>query len=93
MHTKNTELAIFTLIDRVLPAFENKCYAVCVLLDFSACSHTISRSLILNKLNRYDDREITLDFISSYFKNRKPYVNYGGMKYLLFIYLIGEIKV
>ena len=77
---KNTELAIFTLIERVLPAFENKCYAVCVFLDFSACFDTISRSLLLDKLNRYGVRGMTLDFLSSYFEDRKQYVNYSGKK-------------
>ena len=68
---KDTELALFTLIDRVLSAFENKWNTACLFLNVSVCFDTISRSLLLNKLNRYGIRGITLDFISSYFKDRK----------------------
>ena len=58
---KNTELAIMNLIHRALPAIENKQYALCIFLDFSACFDTISRELLIQKLQKYGVRVEAMD--------------------------------
>lgn len=73
---KNTEMAIFTVLERIIPAFENRNYAICVFLDFSACFDTISREILLEKLYRYGCRDKSLDLITSYFYGRKQRVNF-----------------
>ena len=50
---KNTELAVFSLIERALPAIENKTFTICIFLDYSACFDTISRNILLDKLSAY----------------------------------------
>ena len=55
---KNAELAIITMIKRVLPALENKSFVMCVFLDFIACFDTINHEVLLNKLYRYGVREV-----------------------------------
>ena len=77
---RSTELAIFSLIDRILPAIENKIYAVCVFLDYSTCFDTLSRDILISKLYRYGVRGLPLDLIKSYFADRKQYVNYKDAK-------------
>ena len=74
---RNTEMAIFTLVDRVIPAIELKHYAICVFLDFSACFDTLCRDTLITKLYRYGVRGPPLDLIKSYFKNRIQSVNFG----------------
>ena len=50
---RNTELAVFHLIDKIFAAFEMGSYCICVFLDFSACFDTISRDILCSKLYRY----------------------------------------
>ena len=73
---KNTELAITTLIKRVLPALENKSFAICVFLDFSACFDT-SHDMLLNKLYSYGITGVGLILIRAYLRNWKQYVRYN----------------
>ena len=73
---RSTELAVFTLLDRLLPALDDKLYSICVFLDFTACFDTISRSLLFKKLERYGVRDLVLSLIKSYFEGRKQYVNF-----------------
>ena len=47
---RNTELATLHLIDKILPAFAEGSYCICVFLDFSSCFDTISREILYTKL-------------------------------------------
>ena len=89
---RSTELAIFSLIDRILPAIENKIYAVCVFLDYSACFDTLSRDILISKLYRYGVRGLPLNLIKSYFADRKQYVNYKDAKSSMVNQDIGVIQ-
>ena len=75
---KSTEMAVHDLIFKLLPAFENKKYAICVFLDYSACFDTISREILLDKMKRYGVRGTELELIKSYLKGRQQYVNYSN---------------
>ena len=61
------------MIEKILPAFADGDYCICVFLDFSACFDTI------NKLERYGVGGDSLQFVKSYFSNRKQYVVYSGV--------------
>ena len=71
-------MSMFTLIHRVLPAFQDKKYAICIFMDFSACFDSINRSLLLEKLNRYGIRGIVFDIMKSYLSDRKHFVYFDG---------------
>ena len=75
---KNTEMAALSLVEKVLPALENKKYAICIFLDFTACFDTINRNILFKKLNRYGVRGICLQFMKSYFEDRRQSVCVGG---------------
>ena len=67
---RNTELAVLSLWDKLLPAIEEEIFVICVFLDYSACFDTLSRSILYNKLEKYGIRGASLDFIEAYFSNR-----------------------
>ena len=75
---RSTELAVFSLIDKVLPAFERKSFCISVFLDYTACFDTVSRLILLRKLYKYGIRGSIHDFIKSYFSKRQQYVNFSN---------------
>ena len=75
---RNTEMAAISLVNRIVPVLENKSFAVCIFLDFTSCFDTVDRHLLLKKLQRYGVRGRALDFIRSYFQNRKHFVSYNN---------------
>ena len=77
---KNTELACLRLVDRILPTFIDGTYCICVFLDFSACFDTISRTMMMKKLERYGVNGPSLQFVESYFADRQQCVIYSGVK-------------
>ena len=89
---RNTELAIFSVINRVISAFEKKSYAVCVFLDFSKCFDTLCRGILTKKSERYGIRGTPLDLVGSYFNNRSQQVEYRGIKSNLLPQDIGVIQ-
>ena len=89
---RNTEMAIFTLVDRVIPAIRFKQYAICVFLDFSACFDTLCRDTLITKLYRYGVRGPPLELIKSYFSNRTQSVNYGGVSSRASLQSLGVIQ-
>ena len=76
---KSTELACLSLVDRVMPAFADKGYAIAIFLDFSACFDTINRLILLEKLKRYGIQGAPLELLSSYFSDRQQSVRYKNV--------------
>ena len=89
---RNTELAALHLIDKILPAFEDGSYCLCVFLDFSACFDTISRDILYDKLFRYGVHGASLAFIKSYFRDRRQYVTYSNANSVIRQQDIGTIQ-
>ena len=75
---RNTEMACFSLVDRVLPALQKKSYAIIIFLDFKACFDTLSREILFEKLDLYGVENNSLQVIKSYFSRRKQFVNFMG---------------
>ena len=75
---RSTELAIFSLVDRMQIPFEKKCYGICIFLDHSKCFDIMNRDILISKLQCYGIRGIPLDLIQSYFEERKQCVVYNG---------------
>ena len=77
---KNTELAVLDLLHRVLPSIQDKKFAICVFLDYSACFDTICRDILLKKLERYGVRNSCLNLFKSYLTDRRQYVEYKNFR-------------
>jgi len=75
---KSTELASINFLKYILPAVTQNSFCICVFLDFSACFDTISREILLKKLERYGVRGKSLELITTYFANRLQYVSFMG---------------
>ena len=88
----NTELAILSLMKRIIPGLEDKKIIICVFLDFTACFDTVCRNILLKKLEKYGVRGVSLEFIKSYFSARKQYVSYGGYNSNIMDQNIGVIQ-
>ena len=59
----NTELAALILLDKLLPALEEKIYAIWVFIDCSDCFDIFSPLISFDKLERCGIRGVSLDFI------------------------------
>ena len=68
-NNRYTELAALTLMKNILPALEEKKYAICVFLGNSACFDTLSRSIPHDQLKTYDIG-VSLKLIKAYFAKK-----------------------
>ena len=75
---RSTEMAIMDLIFKLLPALQNKKFAIVVFLDYSACFDTISRHILLKKLDQYGVRGKELKWFTSYLSDRRQYVVFNN---------------
>ena len=88
----STELASLNLIEKILPTFYENKFCIAVFLDFSSCFDTISRFILLEKLEKYGVRNGELEFISSYFQDRKQKVLYGNEESSLLSQTMGVVQ-
>ena len=85
-------MACLSLMDRILPAFADKGYVICVFLDYSACFDTLSRQILVDKLSRHGLSDAPLELIRSYLSTRKQCVKYKDVKSEIFNQNIGVIQ-
>ena len=77
---KNTELAILELVHKIIPSIESKSFCICIFLDYKACFDTISRDMLVRKLERYGLHGVGLGLVRAYFADRYQYVCYQKQK-------------
>jgi hypothetical protein len=76
--SRDTQLAALKVINHVLPTISSgKGYTACVFLDFSKAFDTVDHAILINKLERYGIRGITLSLFRSYLSNRQQSVIIG----------------
>ena len=74
----STELAIMDLVSKLMPAINDKKYAVCVFLDYSSAFDTLCRNRLLDKLDKYGIRGAGYNILESYFEGRYQSVSYDS---------------
>ena len=67
----STALALNNLHDKISTAFDRGEFAVSIFLDLSKAFDTVSNAILFDKLEHYG---LALDWIRSYFSNRKQYM-------------------
>ena len=77
---RNTEVAILNLVNRLLPALNEKNFAISIFLDFSACFDTVNRTKLLTKLDKMGLRGQTGQFFQSFLSNRKQFVSFKNIE-------------
>ena len=77
----NTELAALTLLDKLLPAVEEKQYAIWVFLDYLFVStHSFVQYFMINWIVIAYVELVSLDFIKANFADKSQYVYYDTFK-------------
>ncbi len=74
----STTDAIMELIENALGSLENNKYMISVFLDLSKAFDTLDHKILLNKLNQYGVRGLSLKWFESYLEDRKQYVYYNN---------------
>ena len=76
----STYLALTVLMDKLIKSIEIGHHLVGVYLDFSKAFDTISREILLTKLNPYGIRGHALNWGRSYLECRKQFVTYDNVQ-------------
>jgi hypothetical protein len=69
----STQMAILTLMDRIIGALEKGHFTIGIFLDFSKAFDTVNHEILLSKLDRYGVRGIPNQWIRSYLDNRQQF--------------------
>ena len=72
----STEFAALELIDRILTRMDNKEIPINIYLDLSKAFDTLDHSILIDKLEFYGVKGVTLDLLKNYLTNRKQYVEF-----------------
>ena len=73
----STCLAILQLTENIVSALDRKELAIGVCLDLSKAFDTVNHEILFDKLYHYVIRGIALDWVKSYFTNRKQFVQFN----------------
>ena len=77
---KSTVTALLHFTEELHKVFDRKHYAVGLFIDLSKAFETINHQILLEKLEHYGVRGVSLSFFRSYLKDRKQFVQLGNIK-------------
>ena len=67
-----------TLVDHILNYWEKGDYVIGLFLDLSKAFDCVNHSILLRKFEKYGVRGISLQWFTSYLKNRRQFVKYNN---------------
>ena len=77
---KNRSLALFDLCDKSSSAFDRREHAIGVFLDLSKAFDTVNHVILFDKLEHYGIRGLALEWVKSYFSERKQFVEFNNVR-------------
>ena len=77
---KSTYMAMVILIEKISEALNREVYVIGVSLDFSKAIDTVDHKILLQKLEIYSIKNISLKWCESYLTERTQYVTYNSTK-------------
>lgn len=76
----STELAILEVVDRITYDMDKGKTPINIFMDLSKAFDSINHEILLEKLNMYGLKGVSLSLIQNYLYNRKQYVQIGDIK-------------
>ena len=79
-HGYSTSLAMIYLVDEISQSLDNGDYLLGLYLDFTKALDTANNAILLQKLEHYGARGVTLNWFKSYLSGRTQFVDYQGVR-------------
>jgi hypothetical protein len=74
----STDMALITLLNKIINALESNQHVIGIFLDFAKAFDTVDHNILLTKLSHYGFRGNVLSWFKSYLFNRKQVVKYNN---------------
>ena len=78
--TRSPSLALIDLCDKISSAFDTREHAIEVFLDLSKAFDTVNHVILFDKLEHYGIRGMALEWVKSYFSERKQFVEFKNVR-------------
>ena len=77
---RSHSLALIDLCDKISSAFNRREHATGVFLDLSKAFDTVNHVILSDKLDHYGIRGLALEWVKSYFPERKQFVEFNNVR-------------
>ena len=71
---KSTQHSLIEIVERIRSCMENKKYGCGIFIDLKKAFDTVNHDILIQKLEHYGVRNVSLNWFSSYLKDRSQYV-------------------
>ena len=76
---RSPSLALIDLCDKISSAFDRRDHAIGVFLDLSKAFDTVNHVILFDKLEHYGIIGVALEWVKSYFSERKQFVEFNNV--------------
>ena len=75
----STNIALITLIDKIMNSIDNGDIVIGIFLDFSKAFDTLNHTVLIQKMYKYGIRGVCLKWFENYLSNRKQYTIFNNV--------------
>ena len=88
----STDHALIKLIDSIYDSFNQNIYTLGVFIDLSKAFDTVDHNILIDKLDSYGIKNNSRKLFSSYFSNRKQFIQAGAIKTSSLDFICGVLQ-